>query len=327
MGLGWCQCLSHAYADCHVHCHCHHDIFGYWSLLLALWLLVPGSRYGYGKDYGYEWLLLLPMAMAMAIAMAFAFTMARARAMAMAVAGVALQVLANKEGEYCSEPKTFQLGCMLVRTPIKKPAELAPETARRWQAVRWTSKPRPWLEPLSLGSSRSPLPKKQRVPLGRRSCMQPPLLRVTPRCCRCPAQPWFDRAGMGELLVEPNGRFFVLKCIFLQLVLALHEPADLARGWQRTASKVDSLQISSVRLMRRSLHCSTPWAVPWPAVCTPPSSRCLDSAAYRVLLLRRLRLPLPLDAVACRCGIHLEPWVITGQLAHVLDSSAVEAFP
>ena len=38
---------------------------------------------------------------------------------------------------------------------------------------------------------------------------------------------------------------------------------------------------------------------------TSPEVR-LDSAAYRLLLLRRLRLPLPFDSAACWCGAHLD---------------------
>ena len=41
------------------------------------------------------------------------------------------------------------------------------------------------------------------------------------------------------------------------------------------------------------------------ALPTSPEVR-LDSAAFRLLLLRRLRLPLPLDSAACRCGAHLD---------------------
>ena len=47
-------------------------------------------------------------------------------------------------------------------------------------------------------------------------------------------------------------------------------------------------------------HILCPGAV-FTALPTSPEVR-LDSAAYRLLLLRRLRLPLPLDSAACRCG-------------------------
>eukprot|EP00439_Symbiodinium_sp_Y106_P062335 s3397_g9.t1 len=92
----------------------------------------------------------------------------------------------------------------------------------------------------------------------------------------------------GEVLAEPPPE--------AEADPALREPADLATTL--------SLQISPQCLMRRALHCSTPRAVPLPAVCTPPSPRARSCALIQRLI-----------------------GSITGQPARVLDSSAVEAFP
>eukprot|EP00439_Symbiodinium_sp_Y106_P028817 s3110_g3.t1 len=99
---------------------------------------------------------------------------------------------------------------------------------------------------------------------------------------------------------------------------ALHEPADLARGWQRAASKVvdDALLADLTSALDEAptalLHSQAgPFAGRvYTALPTCPELR-LDSAAFRVLLLRRLRLPLPLAVrldATCRCGTHLDPF-------------------
>ncbi|CAE7822051.1 unnamed protein product [Symbiodinium sp. CCMP2456] len=103
----------------------------------------------------------------------------------------------------------------------------------------------------------------------------------------------------GELLAEPPPE--------AEADPALHEPADLAHGWQRTASKAvddalladltSALDEASIALLHSQ---GGPFAGRvYTALPTCPELR-LDSAAYEVLLLRRLRLPLPLDAAACR---------------------------
>ena len=111
----------------------------------------------------------------------------------------------------------------------------------------------------------------------------------------------------GELVTEPPAE--------AEADPALHEPADLARGWQRAASKVvdDALLADLTSALDEAstalLHSQAgPFAGRvYTALPTCPELR-LDSAAFRVLLLRRLRLPLPLDAAACRCGAHLDPF-------------------
>ena len=111
----------------------------------------------------------------------------------------------------------------------------------------------------------------------------------------------------GELVTEPPAE--------AEADPALHEPADLARGWQRAASKVvdDALLADLTSALDEAstalLHSQAgPFAGRvYTALPTRPELH-LDSAAFRVLLVRRLRLPLPLDAAACRCGAHLDPF-------------------
>ena len=95
--------------------------------------------------------------------------------------------------------------------------------------------------------------------------------------------------------------------------LSQEEPADFGRGWQRAASKVlddheaaEIAQASDAASLAMLQSQEGPFAGRvFTALPTSPEVR-LDSAAYRLLLLRRLRLPLPFDSAACRCGAHLD---------------------
>ena len=95
--------------------------------------------------------------------------------------------------------------------------------------------------------------------------------------------------------------------------LSQEEPADFGRGWQRAASKVlddheaaEIAQASDAASLAMLQSQGGPFAGRvFTAFPTSPEVR-LDSAAYRLLLLRRLRWPLPLDSAACRCGAHLD---------------------
>ena len=92
------------------------------------------------------------------------------------------------------------------------------------------------------------------------------------------------------------------------------EPADTTRGWQRPASRaIDDSTAGRFRAMLDPLSLAL-----LESQCGPFASRILtalpscheltlDSPVFRALLLRRLRLPLPLDAAACRCRRPVDP--------------------
>ena len=98
--------------------------------------------------------------------------------------------------------------------------------------------------------------------------------------------------------------------------LAARVPGVLAiphEGWQRDASSfLEQLFLDSVlpRVSLMSAHCSAPGqggplaALPFTAMPVSPQQR-FDSDIFRVLLLRRLSLPLPLSH-SCRCGRPLD---------------------
>ena len=86
------------------------------------------------------------------------------------------------------------------------------------------------------------------------------------------------------------------------------EPVDTTRGWQRPASR--AIDESTAGRFRAMLD--PPSLALLESQCGPFASRiltalpschelALDSPVFRALLLRRLRLPLPVDAAACRC--------------------------
>ena len=91
------------------------------------------------------------------------------------------------------------------------------------------------------------------------------------------------------------------------------EPADFTRGWQRSASRAVD-RVSAVYLAQR-LDASSqallesqsgPFAAKvFTALPTSPELR-LEPASFRVLLLRRLRLQLPLVPATCPCRRRLD---------------------
>ena len=92
------------------------------------------------------------------------------------------------------------------------------------------------------------------------------------------------------------------------------EPVDTTRGWQRPASR--AIDDSTAGRFRAMLD--PPSLALLESQCGPFASRILtalpscheltlDSPVFRALLLRRLRLPLPLDAAACRCRRPVDP--------------------
>ena len=90
------------------------------------------------------------------------------------------------------------------------------------------------------------------------------------------------------------------------------EPADKRHGWQQAASRIERQHRS--RLMPRlaaqeqALLRSQSGPLAGVAFATTPSSylKRIESHLFRVLLLRRLCLPLPLSSRQCRCGRPLD---------------------
>ena len=93
------------------------------------------------------------------------------------------------------------------------------------------------------------------------------------------------------------------------------EPVDLTRGWQRLASRaVDDTAAAHLWPLidnaSQAIHESqaSPFAARvFTELPTSPEFR-LEPASFRVLLLRRLWLPLPLDSARCRCRARLDQY-------------------
>ena len=85
------------------------------------------------------------------------------------------------------------------------------------------------------------------------------------------------------------------------------EPVDTTRGWQRPASRaIDDSTADPPSLALLESQCG-PFASRILAALPSCHELTLDSPVFRALLLRRLRLPLPLDAAACRCRRPVDP--------------------
>ena len=92
------------------------------------------------------------------------------------------------------------------------------------------------------------------------------------------------------------------------------ERGDWLKGWQRRVAaprdqdEHDGL-FSDIDLPSRALLLSQAGPLAGRTFSVLPTSpeRDMDSAEFRVLVLRRLRLPLPLSARRCRCGAPLDP--------------------
>ena len=83
---------------------------------------------------------------------------------------------------------------------------------------------------------------------------------------------------------------------------------DVTRGWQRSASR--ALDDFGDRALRRELNPASatmldsqsgPYAARVLTARPTPPELCLPSPLFQALLLRRLRMPLPLAPGACRC--------------------------
>jgi hypothetical protein len=99
-------------------------------------------------------------------------------------------------------------------------------------------------------------------------------------------------------------------------------PRDLLRGWQQAASAaIDQAYSTAVRSAldpaSQALLDSQSGPFAATAFTLLPTSPDLvfESAPFRVLLLRRLRLPLPHMPARCRCHRSLDPLGTTGQHA------------
>ena len=94
------------------------------------------------------------------------------------------------------------------------------------------------------------------------------------------------------------------------------EPGVVRHGWQHEAASRVERDVRERRLMprladhERALLRSQSGPFAGLAFCVAPASFLtrIDSHLFRVLLLRRLRLPLPLSVRTCRCGRLLDPF-------------------
>ena len=93
------------------------------------------------------------------------------------------------------------------------------------------------------------------------------------------------------------------------------ERGDWLKGWQRTvAAPRDQTEqeglYHDIDSPSRALLLSQAGPLAGRTFTVLPTSteRDIDSAEFRVLLLRRLRLPIPLSTRRCRCGAQLDPW-------------------
>ena len=94
-----------------------------------------------------------------------------------------------------------------------------------------------------------------------------------------------------------------------------YEHGGVRQGWQReAASRVERVFWDAVLMPRlasheqallRSQNCPMAGAV---LTCVPPSPLLQFPQLFRILLLRRLRLPLPLTSRVCRCGRQIGPF-------------------
>ena len=93
-----------------------------------------------------------------------------------------------------------------------------------------------------------------------------------------------------------------------------HEPGDVKHGWQHeAASRVERQFLEREMMVRvtapeQALMRSQSGPYAGMALSTAPANFLtrIDPALLRVLLLRRLRLPLPLSSRLCRCGRPLD---------------------
>ena len=93
------------------------------------------------------------------------------------------------------------------------------------------------------------------------------------------------------------------------------EPNQPKFGWQQCASRSLETKHLNERVWpgmldaERALLRSQRGPLASAAVTALPTSRAtrMDGQPFRILLLRRLRLPLPLSSRTCRCGRHLDP--------------------
>ena len=92
------------------------------------------------------------------------------------------------------------------------------------------------------------------------------------------------------------------------------EPGDTARGWQRLASRPGDERAQGMLLSaltpvsQAQLHSQAGPFAGRTFTCLPTSFDLqLPDDHFRVALLRRLRLPLPLVPRRCHCGRHLDP--------------------
>ena len=99
-----------------------------------------------------------------------------------------------------------------------------------------------------------------------------------------------------------------------------HEPGDVKHGWQHEAASRVERQFLERNLMVRltapeqALMRSQSGPYAGMALSVAPANFLthIDPALFRVLLLRRLRLPLPLSSRLCRCG---RPWILLATTA------------
>ena len=93
-----------------------------------------------------------------------------------------------------------------------------------------------------------------------------------------------------------------------------HDHADTLRGWQRHASHITDTALKQEHVA----HLTAPSQALLESQCGPLAARIftlfpvshelvLDSSHFRLLLLRRLRLPLPFMPARCRCQQPLDP--------------------
>ena len=136
------------------------------------------------------------------------------------------------------------------------------------------------------------------------------------RFARFPPKPDHSQRDGCGLVAAPCGRSGHQECCGhsnsstlgqLADALAMEEEEE-PTGWQRVAGRCRSTwtfsrRCQSVTALLRSQ--AGPLAAE-PCVCLPTSRLTrLDAPVFRTLLLRRLRLPLPVTVRACRCGLPL----------------------
>ena len=182
-------------------------------------------------------------------------------------------------------------------------------SARRTQpAAHWAS----WADALKMVHERHPGVAETMVGALEAS-EESSSIQAVLRCARVLEDAGFERPSWADLLEGRSpGR-----------VSDDEDPCQPRAGWQQKAGSVlehhhhDHVVWPRLREPEQALMRSQRGPLASVAFTSTPSDRCsrFDPALFRVLLLRRLLLPLPLSVRNCRCGRPLDAFGTTVQLA------------